>query len=337
MNSDYIHCGKELSSNRWCALCSLPGRFFHRKSSNIALKRESHVFAAPSFVLVAISRFHSHIVVFAYKISASTTNGKATLSDMADSHPQINDHTVMQPSLLSLPNVSFVTLPCITPKKLGLRLPQEGIIPTLNSLMKLEYCVFYPLKRSRGGRVDPSAAFINACHPWSQGSQESNAHSSEESMAYIWNWGGNDNGHNPASIAAKFKTESKVLLVENSLIDDLRLSLFADRFDSIVPEAKQSLLYQSLKAKSHELVNAIILHLDEIHMFESGRPIAHIFADLIACISFLRMRAGWKGKNKRSASEKFLASRTRFWRRKLGIFPIIYLFLTIKIQAQTNG
>jgi hypothetical protein len=152
-----------------------------------------------------------------------------------------------------------------------------------------------------------------------------------KSQAFILNWGCDYETHDPGLIAREFKTEHQVLLIDTSLIDDLRVSLFADRFDSIVPEANRSHLYRSLKANAYQLMDAIILHLDEVGMFESGRPVAHIFADVIACISFLRQIARGKPKSKKFVADKFLASRIRFWGKKLGIFPVRYIFLTMKI------
>ena len=199
----------------------------------------------------------------------------------------------------------------------------------MKSLMKLEYCAFSPLKRNPAGKLDRTA-FINChCH-WSQGTHDPNTSASDKALAYTWNWGDrNDEPHTPASIAGRFKKRN-LLLVDNSLIDDLGFSLFADRLNSIIAEANYSIVYKSLKGKSRELINAIILHLDEIHLFETGRPIDHIFADLIACISFLRQRVGSRGIGKKSPSEKFLASRKCFWERKLGILPALCAYLTIK-------
>lgn len=179
-------------------------------------------------------------------------------------------------------------------------------------------------------------AFKNVYQPLAKSLQESNLYS-VKSRAFIWNWGCDHETDNPGLIAWEFKTEHQVLLIDTSLIDDLRVSLFADRFDSIVPEANMSHLYRSLRENTYQLINAIILHLDEVGMFESGRPVSHIFADVIACISFLRQLARGKRKGKKIVSDKFLVSRTGFWGKKLGIFPVMYVFLTMKIQTPTTG
>ena len=142
-------------------------------------------------------------------------------------------------------------------------------------------------------------------------------------LAQIWNWGGNHDTHTTASVAEYFQREQGTLLVDTSIVDDLHLCLFSDRLDSSVPEAKKSSLFTTLKWKSDEFVNTIIAHLDELHMFETGRPIAHCFSDIIDCISFLRKTARQQRKNMKPASEVFISSRISFWQKTLSTYPFM--------------
>ena len=155
---------------------------------------------------------------------------------------------------------------------------------------------------------------------WTPGSHVGNMDMNEKHLAQIWNWGGNHDTNTPASVSEYFKREKKILLVDISMVADLHLSLFSDRLDFIVPEAERSILFTSLKQKCKEFVNAIIAHLDELRVFETGRPIVHCFSDLIECISFLRKTARQQKKNIKPGSEIFLASRISFWQKKLGIY-----------------
>jgi hypothetical protein len=140
-------------------------------------------------------------------------------------------------------------------------------------------------------------------------------------LAQVWNWGGNHDTHTTTSVAEYFQREHRILLVDASIVDDLHLSLFSDRLDSTVPAARESTLFMTLEQKSNDFINTIIAHLNGLRMFETGRPIAHCFADLIDCISFLRKTARQQRKNMKPASEAFVSSRISFWQRTLSIYP----------------
>ena len=193
----------------------------------------------------------------------------------------------------------------------------------LNLLIQSEYWAFTPLKRDPVGRVDRNVAFRNVRMPWTHDSNTGDINKNEKHLAQIWNWGENHDTRTPASVAEHFKREQGILLVDTSMVDDLHLSLFSDRLDFIVPAANKSILFMSLKQKCNEFVNAIIVHLDELHMFETGRPVAHCFSDLIDCISFLRKSARQQRKNMKPASDIFLDSRISFWQRNLGIYSFM--------------
>jgi hypothetical protein len=99
------------------------------------------------------------------------------------------------------------------------------------------------------------------------------------------------------------------------LIDDLQLSLFGDRLDSFVPGAHKSPLFTSLKEKANEFIDAIILHFREVDLFHTGRPIAHVFADLIGCVTFLR---GHEAKDQQITRQFFIDMRSSFWKENMG-------------------
>jgi hypothetical protein len=180
--------------------------------------------------------------------------------------------------------------------------------------MDSEYSTFRPLQRNRDGRVDRNFAFRSVSKGIKMAMQD-------KSLARIWNWGGNEN---VASIAKTFKIDQGVVIIDSSLTDDLYFSLFDDRLDSIIPEANKSFLFASLKNRSREFVNVFVLHLDELGMFETGRPIAHVFSDLIACITFLRKRATREIIDKKHDSDIFQMSRIEFWEEKLGMHPFYF-------------
>jgi hypothetical protein len=140
--------------------------------------------------------------------------------------------------------------------------------------------------------------------------------------AQIWNWGsqGLDSIINPKAVAKQL-TESRPkrwnLPILQSLIDDLHDALYEKRFRD---SEQRSPLFRSLSDVADGFVNHIILELHANAFFESGRPIAHIFADLIACILFLKELAGRSDDSSSQADQlqEIQALRERFWRNKFG-------------------
>lgn len=85
------------------------------------------------------------------------------------------------------------------------------------------------------------------------------------------------------------------LPIAEKLIQSLYFALYNGRFEM---EGRGSYLFQLLKRHSDGYMEKIILHLDSRNLFGKGRPISHVFMDLIACITFLRDEAGEVKKRK---------------------------------------
>jgi hypothetical protein len=140
-------------------------------------------------------------------------------------------------------------------------------------------------------------------------------------LAHIWNWG-NDTldlpyANTPKAIARKFKALSPPwwnLLIIQSLINDLHFALYGTRFQDIEPDS----LFLRLRACANDFLNLVILRLDSQHLFETGRPISHVFVDIIACLFFLREKAGMKDDKSSIIDQVYeiVALREWFWHIK---------------------
>jgi hypothetical protein len=153
------------------------------------------------------------------------------------------------------------------------------------------------------------------------GRRDCDGHSNERNLASMWNWGAHGTDDTPRTIASHFKTATTCnLVIDQSLLKDLTSALrFPERFQLGLPAAERTRLFQHLFKTSEEFINAIILRLDERGLFASGRPIAHVFSDVISCISFLRNQAVKEDSQMSSSDEfeEFERLRGTFWRDKL--------------------
>ena len=135
--------------------------------------------------------------------------------------------------------------------------------------------------------------------------------------AEVLNWGTNFE-LTPREAANQIKQSGTWNLpIVQSLIHDLHDSLYGQRLQDSV----QAPLFTHLEAICNGFLNHIILALDKKGLFESGRPVAHVFVDIIACIRFLRELA----RNSDDESDQFpkLEELQRlFWRDKFGTLQI---------------
>jgi hypothetical protein len=117
--------------------------------------------------------------------------------------------------------------------------------------------------------------------------------------AEIWNWGRESKAVSPVAPWIYFRgdpgpsTPTKRpwnLPIHEALIIHLRFALYGKRFDG---EHHRSKVYEQLKSNSNGFMYLLILQPDAgaEKLFQSGRPISHVFKDIIDCIDFLRRKA----------------------------------------------
>jgi hypothetical protein len=203
-----------------------------------------------------------------------------------------------------------------------------GLSPALNSKSSfyhpksLVYHDFLSVVRNSPTGHVASDSIMNAQKPCNlTGPQNDDDHPNEQNLACMWNWGSRRANQTPRTIASHFKTATTFnLVIDQSLVEDLTSALcFPERFQRGLPAAERTKLFQHLFKRSEEFVNAIILRLDERELFESGRPIAHVFSDVVGCISFLRNQAAKEDSQMSSSDEfeDFERLRRLFWWDKL--------------------
>jgi hypothetical protein len=139
------------------------------------------------------------------------------------------------------------------------------------------------------------------------------------SQADILNWGKSMAGPNtrftPRNVAKQFQESGMWNLpIVQSLIHDLHGVLYGQRLQDSV---EQSPLFKDLDATCNGFLNHIILALQTKALFESARPVAHIFVDIIACIRFLRKLAG-NANDESDQLQRFEELQQRFWSEKFG-------------------
>ena len=126
------------------------------------------------------------------------------------------------------------------------------------------------------------------------------------------------------SAAAYFKKKS-IILIDYALYDDLKNCLYANR---LVPEQGCSPLYVSMREIATRFVFLIILRMEELRDVIINRPISHVFADIMACVKFLRETAAldWEKQiGYEDEYQRLTKRRERFWKRILttaGTFQI---------------
>jgi hypothetical protein len=129
-------------------------------------------------------------------------------------------------------------------------------------------------------------AIDNARTHWKPDNLTEEDSESEEDLARIWNWGApSDTPNTPGSAASYFKGKPipVSLLVDYSLYNDLESCLYGCRF---VPE-ESSPLFTALHKEARRFIFSMILRMEERNMF-NFRPIAHVIADIKACVSSVR-------------------------------------------------
>jgi hypothetical protein len=189
------------------------------------------------------------------------------------------------------------------------------------------YHSFLPLRRDDSNGHVQKLSLWNARKPCTlTGTQNGNSNSDQQAtkLAHFWNWGGESEGQTQISVAQSIKWHTKFnLVIDQSLIESLALALsFPERFQKRLPAAERTRLFQLLSKKADEFIDALILRLDEKKVFETGRPISHVFADMIGCITFLKEQARTDG-SKISTSKEFAEIeelRRCFWWQTLGTY-----------------
>lgn len=100
----------------------------------------------------------------------------------------------------------------------------------------------------------------------------------------------------------------------------MHFAFYSYRFQDVQDDS----LFIQLSDCANGFLNHIILHFDNQHLFKTGRPISHIFADIIACVFFLREKAGHRNDKSTVTDQvhEIVALREWFWHSKLGINPM---------------
>jgi hypothetical protein len=115
------------------------------------------------------------------------------------------------------------------------------------------------------------------------------------------------------------------LPIHESLLTALTFALFEDRFgapsSTLDFRSSQSKLFNLLNQIANEYMRHIILRLRGENLFKTGRPISHVFLDIIDCVKSIKDLAkkedpGDEGKER----AKFCDSRDEFWKPKLGFY-----------------
>lgn len=149
--------------------------------------------------------------------------------------------------------------------------------------------------------------------------------------AEIWTWGtitskkgkevSGATGDGPAKACKHFRDRGThwPLPIHQSLLKDLGTALYGNRLE---PERLRSKLYAQLQTNARGFMRHLILQLSagEEKLFESGRPLCHVFVDIIACITFLKRRAGDEKEKEMSLKEMHIdicTDRKEFWRRQM--------------------
>jgi hypothetical protein len=104
------------------------------------------------------------------------------------------------------------------------------------------------------------------------------------------------------------------------LLDDLRHAFYERRFQVV---ESNSYFFNHLRDHANGFVNHILLQFDKQGLFESGRPIAHIFVDIIASLSLLRRKASHE-TDKTTITEQvceFETERKTYWHGKIRTNP----------------
>jgi len=149
----------------------------------------------------------------------------------------------------------------------------------------------------------------------------------------IWNWGQarvtdtQNRQRNPVQGTA-VQTPRSIALpnavpVHKSLLHALRFALFGSRFDS---KTAISDLFNHLEGIAWGYTRYLIHVLDMKKLFQTGRPISHVFLDVIASVTFMKDLAKMDGSsNKETELARFWAERQTIWKGKLGSSDICYL------------
>ena len=127
------------------------------------------------------------------------------------------------------------------------------------------------------------------------------------------------------SKAEHFKSRSEWKLpIFQSLIKDLHSALYKGRFND---GQSDSSLFVDLQGLANGFLNHIILRLDDWELFETGRPISHIFVDIIACIDFLRTKTKTKDDTSREEEKKeFGRSQECVWKNTISMLSSLLHF-----------
>lgn len=97
----------------------------------------------------------------------------------------------------------------------------------------------------------------------------------------------------------------------------MHFAFYNDRFQDVQNDS----LFMQLRECADGFLNHIILRFDSQELFKTGRPISHIFADIIACLLLLREKVGVRD-DKSTVTDRIheiVALREWFWHEKLGM------------------
>lgn len=108
------------------------------------------------------------------------------------------------------------------------------------------------------------------------------------------------------------KKARRQVIVEKSLWEDLDHELYRRRFD---PKTLGSSLYEALQKEAKRFLICIIISLHQHGDVFTGRPISHVFADMIRSIVFFRsILKTPKQIDEETELEMFLKRRQTFWK-----------------------
>jgi hypothetical protein len=161
-----------------------------------------------------------------------------------------------------------------------------------------------------------------------------------EQLAYIWNWGDSKAEITSLSISSVFKSAQNTphnLFIAKSLITDLHSVLYVNRrfSEEGLSEGAGSEAFVQFIDWASRFIDAIIVRLDELHIFEAGRPIAHVISDVIACIKIVRDKAT-KGDNDSGLLNDLTEQRKGYWQTIFRRFSLNFPLTVIRKSRQRS-
>lgn len=155
-----------------------------------------------------------------------------------------------------------------------------------------------------------------------------------EQLASIWNWGDSEAKVSSITISNVFKSAQNIphkLFISKSLITDLHSVLYVNRrfSEEGLSEGAGSGAFIQFIDQASRFIDAIIVRLDELHIFEAGRPIAHVISDVVACVQILRDKAT-REDNKSGILTDLTNQRKQYWQGILRRFSFHFALTIIR-------